>query len=1491
MAVCLPAVLADWWDDFSNNLASDLAPLLSLFGEQITKQYLSESTTVVDYFIFAMAPMGILTAIVSAIRSQWYKRTDERRSSVVPHDKSPDTSFAPNLSLNIGIKKRPALIFWVSGLVGLILQVGVLVFAVVVTYYLGWEKNGNRPESYACPLLVIGTILLCSGMFLCAFIIGQSTEEEVWCKKDDGQSSFFWIQPGGQIVGDQNFDAFCYGDGDDPKGSLKEYMTSWKRSSSYKSGVLVWAAISITIPGFVLQFTGLRGTHPTVSVIQLGVTMLMSAARAGLRMQRLDPEANLFANCPDQVVGHELDWLALWIGRTDINYDLGGPASGESPVQSSQSPQSYYFWKLCAIPDNDRRITCGSPGSDSINVGSKVLAHRTRLAELTETLGNLPKSSAPARNFEINMVEVRQEAQRLSTAIESAVNAIFSRDSRVRKEWGKTSSIWYRIGCAVSSLPKNRQTSETNEFREGESQERRNIYLELISNNKKLWQLRNKFEIEGILGLWLWSLKSDPTSSVEVSLERIISTNQSIVANVLLGWLGKESVEVSKKGLSLEHTHFGDSNVIWSYNQGNWQPWLHGQHKSQSSRLFGWYWIRPENISSFKATGKFFEVCSVPTSSSLLSLCSQEILGLFISSTLEILDEVGIVDSEEDSESLLVEIGLVSELVEIFIRSGLGSREDAILCVLPAIMGHLDQNPLISAAQHGNMDEVDRQLEIEDEPGAEDKDTDGRTALWWAARNRRESVVKCLLGNDYADPNIADSNGRTALWWAARNGDARVVKLLLNDDRICHEVQNHNNESPLKQAAKRGHDAVVELFLNEYDDESGRTGLSRASEKGDYEVVKLLLDSNQVRPEARNENGRTSLSWAAQNGHEAVVELLLDTDGVDPNTKDKDGRTPLSWAAQNGHEAVVKLLLDTDGVDPNTKDKDGRTPLSWAAKNGHEVVVELLLDTDGVDPNTKDKDGRTQLSWAAQNGHEVVVKLLLDTDGVDPSINDKDGRTPLSWAAQNGHEAVVELLLDTDGVDPSINDKDGRTPLFWAAKNGHEVVVELLLDTDGVDPNTKDKDGRTPLSWAAQNGHEVVVKLLLDTDGVDPSINDKDGRTPLSWAAQNGHEAVVELLLDTDGVDPSINDKDGRTPLFWAAKNGHEVVVELLLDTDGVDPNTKDKDGRTQLSWAAQNGHEVVVKLLLDTDGVDPSINDKDGRTPLFWAAKNGHEVVVELLLDTDGVDPNTKDKDGRTPLSWAAQNGHEAVVKLLLDTDGVDPNTKDKDGRTPLFWAAKNGHEVVVELLLDTDGVDPNTKDKDGRTQLSWAAQNGHEAVVKLLLDTDGVDPSINDKDGWTPLFWAVSAAWTRLSKPSNQPGNLALQDYQMQLDLLEQQNKKRLRMAGQDLAVPEAVVKLLLKSHKVKPDAKDNYGRTALSWAAQSGREEIVKLLLNTNQVDPDIKDNNGWTPLRWAAEFKRDTFIKPLLDTNNQAGPNNKDKDGWTSLCYDPSCMDNS
>ncbi|GAB1318024.1 hypothetical protein MFIFM68171_08234 [Madurella fahalii] len=62
------ASLLEDGEDFSNNLVSDLAPLLALFGERVTTQFMSQSTGWADCIVLAMAPVGIITIIVSAIR-------------------------------------------------------------------------------------------------------------------------------------------------------------------------------------------------------------------------------------------------------------------------------------------------------------------------------------------------------------------------------------------------------------------------------------------------------------------------------------------------------------------------------------------------------------------------------------------------------------------------------------------------------------------------------------------------------------------------------------------------------------------------------------------------------------------------------------------------------------------------------------------------------------------------------------------------------------------------------------------------------------------------------------------------------------------------------------------------------------------------------------------------------------------------------------------------------------------------------------------------------------------------------------------------------------------------------------------------------------------------------------------------------------------------------------------------------------------------------
>lgn len=55
-------------ETYSVSILSNLAPLLALFGEQVSKQFLSQVMSFADCIVFATAPVGILTAVVSSIR-------------------------------------------------------------------------------------------------------------------------------------------------------------------------------------------------------------------------------------------------------------------------------------------------------------------------------------------------------------------------------------------------------------------------------------------------------------------------------------------------------------------------------------------------------------------------------------------------------------------------------------------------------------------------------------------------------------------------------------------------------------------------------------------------------------------------------------------------------------------------------------------------------------------------------------------------------------------------------------------------------------------------------------------------------------------------------------------------------------------------------------------------------------------------------------------------------------------------------------------------------------------------------------------------------------------------------------------------------------------------------------------------------------------------------------------------------------------------------
>jgi ankyrin repeat protein len=241
----------------------------------------------------------------------------------------------------------------------------------------------------------------------------------------------------------------------------------------------------------------------------------------------------------------------------------------------------------------------------------------------------------------------------------------------------------------------------------------------------------------------------------------------------------------------------------------------------------------------------------------------------------------------------------VKEIIEI-----LGRRED----VNVNLKTKEGRTPLHKGAEFGNQDVLKLLLEeFGADPNIKD-DLEGETPLHLAIN---ENVVAMLLQNG-ADPTISDNNCRTALFHLVTNKLNRKKKMLplLKDGRSINIPDKHRS-TPLHHAAE-----------------------------GKAEPEALMLLNHKADPDTLDDQGRSPLLLAALNGCLRLSRKLLQL-GCNIEIQDPEGNTPLSAVAANGHEGVVKLLLEHK-ADTENANQYGETPLDRAEEKGHSGIVEML---------------------------------------------------------------------------------------------------------------------------------------------------------------------------------------------------------------------------------------------------------------------------------------------------------------------------------------------------------------------------------------------------------------------------------------------------------------------------------------------------------------------------------------------------------------------
>ncbi|XP_074651491.1 uncharacterized protein LOC141906167 isoform X2 [Tubulanus polymorphus] len=386
------------------------------------------------------------------------------------------------------------------------------------------------------------------------------------------------------------------------------------------------------------------------------------------------------------------------------------------------------------------------------------------------------------------------------------------------------------------------------------------------------------------------------------------------------------------------------------------------------------------------------------------------------------------------------------------------------------------------------------------------------------------------------------------------------------------------------------------------------TELTPPRSKRAAETSELLQPSTSG--DNRDENGITFLMSASQQGNYEVVRKLIDHE-VDVTAVDYDDWTALHYACKHGHLDIAVALLDSGAV-LEARDVGGWTPLMWSCYKGRTDVVRMLLQ-HGANPNIKSEHHMSSLIWAAGRGYVEIVELLLEHNA-KVNTADKYGSGPLLWAARKGLEEIVGMLID-NGANVDNAGMYSWTPLIVVAKNGFLECVRLILDCN---PNTNavDKDGFTALTWAVRGGHLEIVEELVEK-GAYVNLNDRDGDSILIHGAKTGNRDsnrrdIVKVLLNKY-ADIDVQGSDGKTALYHVVEKGYyEIACDLMEFSPDLDLATK--DGDTPLMKAVRSRNIEMVTLLL-ARGAKVNAVDKKGDTALHIALRGRSRKATELLL------------------------------------------------------------------------------------------------------------------------------------------------------------------------------------------------------------------------------------------------------------------------------------
>ncbi|CAI7660244.1 unnamed protein product [Penicillium manginii] len=1145
----VPFVAADDWEDFTNNLATDLAPLITLFGERLTKQFLSESISLLDNIIFALSPLGVLTAVVSVIRvcgssslkafiGRAQEGPAEAESELLPCVSASTAELFNDggISRVFGRPRIVEIVAWKNE--DAKTEFGTLRDAIRKG---AWSAEGSGltaedlDDPTRLPELDMPNLSLNKGIkrrherwFYCTAILGAIMQIGVivyaaitvflfpgdFEKDDKPVASYafpFYMAGTTLLFAGMLFCAIII------ERSSKEYYIKpkkpskiyWLQPGNQHVGDQVFGAF-MTVKGqgaessMSMQLRYIKSTRfPKYDGRYVELYIILGSTMLGFIIQFVGLRG-LHASVILAQLGST---FIMSILRTCLRTQRMAPEENlfkderDLATQKKQELDAFAFYlhNVASFEPSfsTNPATSRSNSSDTYVAEPEkplvrdVIATRALLADVTSK-----QESTHGLNVPWDDIPTRKVAKSLAETIGKTMDLLSS--------WGVDYEKEFRFDLSFECKSEDSQWTQSYH---GQHQVRVQR-----SGGALKWKV-DQHELEAIIGLSTWSLyKSDEEWK-----------------NPLLRMVGLNSLEAGTLETYLTFHK-------WIFQQAE-AKLVSAKTIDSSKRLFGFE-------SDRDVYGN--DILTVRTESSLETMVAQDIYIRFLRNALKPTNALRghtlLNDSIHNSNvqrNFSAKNSQLEELIHCFESCMLGSRDDALLCVIP-ILRSLNLLPELTG------DSVQVRKQIEDLIGQNDWEKAFRLLEWICERSQGDELRRSAYELGYLCRRALMTHDA-----AIRGTGLRYTCKILKND-IRGEFLNSQYTSAPRHWSES---SQLEPWLGQFSRELGWIAWHISVNVPSAECIQPTLNSYGV---------LESLGTPAERNEDANI----------PMTAVKETQEFLTLSAWDVHHR------DLEG-------NDDELGYVWALKEDLGAIAYFIMVRWTEIGTQHPILSQRAFSIAARHPTGQGVNVLLQ-HGADIGASDERTISALLQAIDDNDLGAAEILLE-NGANPNGNEKGpDANPLGLCAQRDLIDMAQLLLGHGASVYNT-DASGMSALHWASHENKLGIASLLI-SHGANVGKFGADGATPLHCAIRNNYLQMTELLLKAGSDIDAPGGNREKTSLMFAADSGFVDLVHMLL-ANGADIHARDAKGLTALEWAKISSRSEIVKILEEAARMSEAYN------------------------------------------------------------------------------------------------------------------------------------------------------------------------------------------------------------------------------------------------------------------------------------------------------------